>query len=107
MQQPDDTLDLATQHLFRPETWPLLDQPVNAVDFGRCLLEVMRTEAGRLVLNGLVVTYLLKRPEGDVSAERAEGRADVVRDLLEMLGLGLSRQPVAQGPVYTNPWRDK
>ena len=104
---PPDTLDLATHHLFQPAHWPLLEQPQNAVAFGQCLLEIMRTEAGRLVLNGLVVTYLLKRPEGEVSAERAQGRADVVRDLLEMLGLGLSRAPEPQAPTYRNPWRDE
>ena len=91
---------------FHPERWPLLPRPQSAEELGRCLLEVLRTESGRLVLNSLVLTYLLGGEHGDISAERQLGRADVVRHLLEMLGAGLTHVP-RHITADTNPWREE
>ena len=91
---------------MQPHLWPMLERPTSAEHFGQVLLTVSRTQAGRLLLNGLVVGFLLG-DGGTLTAERQQGQADVVRYLLQHLGLGLSqrRQPV-QAPD-TNPWREE
>ena len=107
MNSPEEyeTLDASGYDLFHPERWPMLARPRNDEEFAQVILEVMRTESGRLMLNGLVYSYMLQ-VDPSISAERAVGRHDVVRQILDMLGRGLwqieqRRQPVAQ----QNPWR--
>ena len=101
----DETLDGAAQQLFSPAQWPLLPLPRDGEDLGRCLLEVMRTDAGRLVMNSLVMTYLL-RTDPELSAERNLGRQDVVRHLLEWLGAGLHHSELSAAQRQAeNPWR--
>ena len=100
-----ENIDVSGYDLFHPERWPLLARPQSAEEFGLVILEVMRTESGRLLLNGLVYSYMLQ-VDPSISAERAVGRHDVVRQLLDMLSAGLTsierrRQPQAM----SNPWR--
>ena len=101
---PDDTLDGAARDYFHPERWPLLPRPASNEDFGRCVLEVLRTEAGRLLLNHLVLTYLLGSDDPALSAQRQLGRQDVIRHMLEWLGAGLQRAHLDAVETYRNPW---
>ena len=92
--------------LMQPHLWPMLERPAPGAQLGQVILTVSRTQAGRLLLNELVVGFLLA-DGGTISAERQQGQADVVRYLLQHLGAGLKqrRQPV-RAPD-TNPWRDE
>lgn len=95
---------ITTDPLMRPDQWPMLERPRNAQEFGGVVLAVSQTRAGRLLINELVVGFLLASAS-DIPAERHQGQADVVRYLLQHLGLGLSRG-APQGPdtPYSNPW---
>ena len=91
--------------LMRPDQWPLLQRPRNAQEFGEVVVAVSQTRAGRLLINELVVGFLLASAS-DITAERQQGHADVVRYLLQHLGLGLSRAREApKNGEYNNPWR--
>lgn len=93
--------------LMRPDLWPMLERPRNPQEFGEVVLAVSQTRAGRLLINELVVGFMLASAS-DITAERHQGQADVVRYLLQHLGLGLNRG-TAQGvhAPYSNPWRSE
>ena len=97
-------LDHSARELFAPAQWPLLPLPRDGDDLGKCLLEILRSEAGRLVLNSLVHTYLL-RVDQTLSAERNLGRQDVVRHMLEWVGAGLLSDADTRHHGTLNPWR--
>lgn len=104
--EEQEALASVTGHqLMRPDQWPLLERPRNAQEFGATVLMVSQTRAGRLLINELVVGFLLASAP-DITAERHEGQADVVRYLLQHLGLGLQRgTSPAPDAAYSNPWR--
>ena len=97
--------EVSHDSLMQPHLWPMLERPASPEQLGQVLLTVVRTQAGRLLVNELVVAFLLS-DGGTLTAERQQGQADVVRYLLQHLGVGLSqrRQPV-QAPD-TNAWRE-
>ncbi len=92
--------------LMQPHLWPMLERPAPGAQLGQVILAVAHTQAGRLLLNELVVAFLLS-DGGTLTAERQQGQADVVRYLLQHLGKGLhQRRPAAQIQAPdTNPWR--
>ena len=92
--------------LMQPHLWPMLERPSSPGELGQVLLIVSRTQAGRLLLNELVVAFLLS-DGGAISAERQQGQADVVRYLLQHLGAGLNQRRHAVQAPDTNPWRDE
>jgi hypothetical protein len=110
VQEQDEQEALAsvrTDPLMRPDQWPMLERPRNAQEFGEVVLTVSQTRAGRLLINELVVGFLLASA-ADIPAARHQGQADVVRYLLQHLGLGLSRgSPQGVDAQYFNPWRNQ
>ena len=92
--------------LMQPHLWPMLERPAPGAQLGQVVLTVSRTQAGRLLLNELVIAFLLS-DGGAISAERQQGQADVVRYLLQHLGMGIDQRgrQAVQAPD-TNPWRD-
>ncbi len=106
LQDESEALTFITQDpLMRPDQWPLLERPRNARELGEVVLAVSQTRAGRLLINELVVGFLLAFAS-DITAERHQGQADVVRYLLQHLGPRLSRGvPQGADSAYFNPWR--
>lgn len=98
--------EAALDPLMQPHLWPMLERPGTPEQLAQVLLAVVRTRPGRILMNELVVAFLLA-DGGTIPAERQQGHADVVRYLLQHLGLGLTRhQPATVQASDTNPWRD-
>lgn len=98
--------EVSHEPLMQPHVWPMLERPASPEQLGQVLLIVSRTQAGRLLLNELVVAFLLS-DGGAISAERQQGQADVVRYVLQHLGIGLNQRgrQAVQAPD-ANPWRE-
>ena len=93
----DDPLtDATTTDLLTPSQWPMLEQVASAEKLAECVLDMVRHTSGRLVLNALVLDYILEDAP-DISAERRLGQGDVVRHLLQMMGLAVHQRRTTHG----------
>lgn len=72
--------------------WPLLPSAATDEAFQDAAFEVLRTQAGQVVLNTLITRFILADPDVEITAERAIGRQDVAKFLFYQYNIGLDRR---------------
>lgn len=92
--------------ILAPHLWHLLPKP-SADEIAQAMLEVLMLPAGRTLIQALIHGYLLREPDID-DPSRILGRQDVVRNLMEMAGMGvkLRQQRGENSDGGRNEWLD-
>lgn len=93
--QPDPFEDIAVEDIRQPTRWHLLPRPTPE-EFAAAMLDMLRTPSGQTIMNGLIHEYLLAEVPDDANMIRHVGRQDVVKQMMEMAGLGVQQRQQRQ-----------
>ena len=88
----DEQLDQHWLNDFsQPHAWHMLPKPTPE-EFAAAIVDILRTEPGQKVMQGLVHQYLLAEVPNETNLARYIGRQDVVKQIMEMAGLGVQQR---------------
>lgn len=90
-----EEIESAIADISQPTRWHLLPLPTPA-EFATAMLDMLRTSSGQVIMNGLIHEYLLAEIPDGANMDRYVGRQDVVKQMMEMAGLGVQQRQERQ-----------